>query len=219
MDGPTSPTTRQQAAWTAFIESLSPQARQQLLEPKPPLPPIAEENFAFQQLLDGLSPSASAAMAAGKAPLAEPAESFPPPPLVPRYCLVVVPDGERPTLRVAANLKALAHACNRLCNQDVHIFPFLGMPIRFTQGPQRLLVLPDHTLYAFYPQISDTVDVFSEVKIQDDWYIGEPDLTVESGYVHTPDGQRQPRSRPPAVEAEPEEEGEDPDDSGSPVPS
>jgi hypothetical protein len=67
-------------------------------------------------------------------------------------CMVVVPDGDFPTLEIFPNIDALTNRMRALEGQEVSVFPFFGVPVPFTAGPNRFLQLSDgqpHPVFDF----------------------------------------------------------------------
>jgi hypothetical protein len=56
--------------------------------------------------------------------------------------MVVMQDGEYPTLEIFPNIDALTKRMRALEGKDVNVFPFFGIPVPFTAGPHRFLELP-----------------------------------------------------------------------------
>lgn len=82
------------------------------------------------------------------AELPEPAD-----PSLARFCMVEVDhSGEHwPMLKVFQSARQLAVHLGKLEKEDVSVWPFFGVPLRFTEGPQRYLLLPDGTTAMMIP--------------------------------------------------------------------
>jgi hypothetical protein len=61
---------------------------------------------------------------------------------MPEFCLVVAHDGDWPTLDIFSDVESLARRIRSLEGQQVNAFPFFGIPVPFTRGPDRFLQLP-----------------------------------------------------------------------------
>jgi hypothetical protein len=59
------------------------------------------------------------------------------------WCMVVAQDGEYPTLEIFPDIDALTKRMRALEGKDANVFPFFGVPVPFTTGPNRFLELPD----------------------------------------------------------------------------
>ena len=59
------------------------------------------------------------------------------------FCLVVSADGEYATLEIFTDLVELKARLRALQGQSVNAFPFFGIPMAYTPGPDRFLYLPD----------------------------------------------------------------------------
>jgi hypothetical protein len=83
----------------------------------------------------------------------------------PEWCLVLSPDGDYPTLEIFPNVETLTKRMRVLEDQDVYAFPFFGIPIPFTAGPNRFLQLPNgepYPVFVFsgYGKLSDLFPQF-----------------------------------------------------------
>jgi hypothetical protein len=65
----------------------------------------------------------------------------------PEFCLMVAPDGEWPFLEIYPDLGSLTNRLRGLEGADMSAFPFFGIPVPFTRGPNRFLQLPDGRPY------------------------------------------------------------------------
>jgi len=129
----------------------------------------------------------------------------------PRYALVEAPAEEYPKLRIFPTLEGLVEYMGTLEGQDTVVWPFFGVPMRFTQSPQRYLVLPNGlavTIPMYEDQPLEYVEL-TEADYQTDAFLGDPDMaeTHELGEV----------SLPAKVEEDiPQDETEGEDSSSSP---
>jgi hypothetical protein len=101
-----------------------------------------------------------------------------------RYCMVEAVDGEWPTLRMFKTAEALAKRIGAMEGEDAVLWVYFGLPLQFTRGPQRYLLLPDGVtaiqvpMYAGGPCRKVSSDLLSNLETQDDGFVGPPELTV-----------------------------------------
>jgi hypothetical protein len=107
-------------------------------------PPLAEHGKGGHARLSGQATASQGAVAerrpARKHPVVTKAE----------YCLVVVPDGDAPTLEIFPDIASLARRLRSLEGQEFSVFPFFGIPMPFTAGPDRFLQLPEGQPYPLF---------------------------------------------------------------------
>lgn len=193
--------------------TLSPAARKALTVPRGRETPDDEaREYAYfrknlsepaREALDALSPAEDDKDG-------EPAE---PSPSALRYCLVEDPDGDAPCLRLFKNPEALARRLAELDGSDVYVIPFFGVPLRFSTGPQRYLVLPDGVKAMVIPHIKGgACKVFDadllEFETQDNFYLGPDELSDSSGFAEKMAAKKNAK----AVDAEIVENDADDDD-------
>ena len=68
----------------------------------------------------------------------------------PEFCLIVAPDGEWPLLEIYPDLGSLTKRLRGLEGAYMSVFPFFGIPVPFTRGPNRFLQLPDGRPHPVY---------------------------------------------------------------------
>lgn len=137
--------SKQQEAWNAFASGLSPLARTALTADKlDPLLITNEEDSddatdAYQTVMAALSPGTSEA-------LAKTGGGYVPPKQIAvekaKYCLVEIPDGDWPRLRVYSTPEAMAKRITNLAGFDVSVWCYYGIPLKVSKGPQRFVELP-----------------------------------------------------------------------------
>ena len=101
----------------------------------------------------------------------------------PAYCLVICPDGSTPTVQTFYTSDELADFLKNVDGDDTYVFPFLGIPLPFTEAPTRVLFLPDNTAVPINAEgrvaIAHAGDA-DGVVIQDDYFMGAPELILKS---------------------------------------
>jgi len=129
------------SGWQTWLNTLSPAARKALTEkPAPRSPDDEKEDYARWR--DGLSEPAREAVDE-LVPTEEREEAGAVDENALRYCCVENTGEEEPVLRIFRTPEALARHLSKLDGGDVYVIPFLGVPLRFSGGPQRYLELPD----------------------------------------------------------------------------
>lgn len=109
----------------------------------------------------------------------------------PLWCLCEQPDGDFPKVRLFKTSEGLARYMAKLEGEDVSVWPFYGVPLRFTKpdaSGQRFLLLPGEEkallLAARGPVDKIDADLLDledeEKKIQLDGWIGDPCLAEEA---------------------------------------
>jgi hypothetical protein len=100
----------------------------------------------------------------------------------PAFCMVVCLDGEVPTLETFHTAEELAERMQGLVSEDAYVFPFLGIPLPFTEAPTRVLFLPDDTAVAINAEgraaIDAAADHAEDILLQEDYFLGPPELRV-----------------------------------------
>ena len=166
--------------WTRWTESLTLQAQHQLQGSatvasagKP------EINSGYQTFRDRLSPVAQEALV----DQGDDIEPEWPDERQPAYCLVACPDGAAPTMRTFFTPEELTDALKKMDGEDIYAFPFLGIPLPFTESPARLLFLPDNTAVAINAEgrvAISNADEEDEVVLQDNCFMGPPELILKT---------------------------------------
>jgi hypothetical protein len=91
------------------------------------------------------------------------------------WCLVVVPDGEYPTLEIFPNIGALTNRMRALEGDEANVFPFFGVPAPFTAGPNRFLELPDgqpHPVFDVSPYGKFVPDPQATLAVDPTYFLG-----------------------------------------------
>jgi hypothetical protein len=129
------------------------------------VPTPAEKQSASSTAKSSKSQAGTKSVAAPKHPQVDQAE----------WCLVVVPDGEYPTLEILPNIDALTKRMLALEGQDVSVFPIFGVPAPFTAGPNRFLELPDgqpHPVFEFSGYGTLVPNPSATVRIDPTYFLG-----------------------------------------------
>jgi len=100
-----------------------------------------------------------------------------------RFCLVESPEGDYPRIRLFNDAIGLAKRLASLEGQEIAAWPFYGLPMSFTKGPIRHLLLPDGTaltIPALKGQEPEVVTTPTDVSdMQEDGFLGPPELVGE----------------------------------------
>lgn len=190
-------------AWSAWLGDLGTSARKSIRGELPRQTPADEDANAYklwrsqlcaaaQEVVDGLV--LTSATPAGDAVVDS--EGV-------RFCLVECPDGEFPVLRVFRTAEALARRLQQLEGGDVTAWAFYGIPLPITQGPQRYVLLPDRQTGMSIPvragEAIQQVDLalLDEVVVQEDGFLGPPELAAATSKAKTRVPLKKPRKRLP----------------------
>ena len=84
-----------------------------------------------------------------------------------RFYLVVVPDGEAPTVEEYTDVAELAERVRELDGEPVSVFAFLGTRFHFSRGPYRYLLTPFGNMPLF------DLPRAEELGVIEDGYLGE----------------------------------------------
>lgn len=101
-----------------------------------------------------------------------------------KYCVVEAHDGEWARVTVCGNAEAAARKLAELEGEDVVAWPFYGVPLAFTKGPQRCLTLADGLTAISLPLTPGgkihTLDatLLDPANVQDDGYLGPQELAA-----------------------------------------
>jgi hypothetical protein len=184
-----------------WANKMPPRTRDQLLGSATVTSAGEPENDSdYQTYLDGLSPAAQAAIA----DLDDDDEYDAwPEERKPAFCIVVCPDGEIPQLHTCHSAEEVAERMKALLDDDAYAFPFLGIPLPFTEAPSRVLFLPDDTAVPINAEgraaIDAAEDHAEDIILQDDFYVGPPELkliTARTEVVEEPE-EDAPEDTPP----------------------
>lgn len=100
------------------------------------------------------------------------------------FILIEAFDGEWPTVRCFRTPDGLVQRMSELEGQDVCTVPIMGIPLPFTRGPVRYLLLPDQTalvvpLRGSPPAYGQRVaaSLVEDMLPQDDYFLGPSHLT------------------------------------------
>ena len=98
------------------------------------------------------------------------------------YWIVECVDGEVPKIKGVKSPTALAKYLSSAEGKDVYVFPFFGIALPVTQGPQRYLYLPDGATALTIPAKGNGVtEIDSELlrkntEMQADYYFGSVEM-------------------------------------------
>lgn len=99
-----------------------------------------------------------------------------------KFGIVECPDGEWGMMRLYKTVEGLAKRVGQLENTDIVIWCFFGLPIQLTMGLPRYLLLPGGEKAVQIPLVPEapckivSVDSLKNIEIQDDGFIGPPEL-------------------------------------------
>lgn len=171
-------------AWAAMLSQLSPKAKRALRRDDPSLlpetqpPPASDEQEEYRLYRSQLSPKAQNAVDELQAPDGDNGEVLPDKEQA-RYVLVEQADGEIPQIRLFRSAITLAQRIGQLEGTDMFAVPLLGIPLQFTHGPQRHLLLPDGISALTVPvvktmevKVVTAEDALQVSDLQEDFYIG-----------------------------------------------
>lgn len=184
---------RKAQAWSFLLGGLSASARAMLMSESvgsdglkvrmPPAPVIDEHVDAYSRLRGSLSTAAREDLDSQVDGEPEP-ESDADDDMA-RYCMFECMDGEWPVLREFKSVEGLVRRMVQLKDADMVVCPFFGIPLTFTQGPQRYLFLPGGVRAVSVPHYESgpsqivPANLLEELPIQEDGYLG-PRALVEN---------------------------------------
>lgn len=201
-----------------FLSRLTPAARAAVratAEPGKPSAVVADEDD-FEEFSQQLTPATreviegTAALISNDEDIAE---------NVPRFCLVESENGEWPRLRICNNAEALVKQMAAVEGKDMTVFPFYGIPLRFSKGPQRYLILPDGETALSIPVVEGAKIQRVEaellgLEVEPNNFVGPPELADPDG-VEMEGRKKQPNvvpTKPGRHEDEDDEDEEDGDE-------
>lgn len=100
------------------------------------------------------------------------------------YWIVECVDGEVPKIKGVKSATALAKYLSSAEGKDVYVFPFYGIALPVTQGPQRHLYLPDGVTALTIPTKGNAVEEIDSdslrksVEMQTDYYFGFDEMRM-----------------------------------------
>ena len=178
---------KQAEIWKTWTGALSEAARKALQHKEPPALPVEtsptkddEETDAYHKFRMSLSLEAREWLDNNVDTTLKPDEEIDT--SVARFGIVEGPDGDWPMMRLYKTPEALARRVGQLEGEDMVLWCFFGLPIQITRGPQRFLLLPGGTQAVTIPLIEGgpckvvPADLLDGVEIQDDGFIGPPEL-------------------------------------------
>lgn len=182
---------KQESGWQLFLDMLTPAARSAIQHKEPAKLPTpvehkvpTDENDQFAAFRSSLMPSTRERVDGLVSDERIEPVDIEPDTNAARYCLVEGPDGEWSSVRVFKTPEGLARRIGSMEGQDMVVWAFFGIPLRITKGPQRYLLLPDGQqaitipLYDGGPVQFVDADLLSEREIQEDGFVGRPELAV-----------------------------------------
>jgi|688.fasta_scaffold173006_4 hypothetical protein len=117
------------------------------------------------------------------------------------YWIVECADGEAPKIKNVRTSVALAKYLSSAEGKDVYVFPFYGVPLPVTKGPQRYVYLPDGATALTVPAVKDgavtevdTETLLPVVKMQADYYFGPVEMITSVTFKE--DKKKQVRQAP-----------------------
>jgi hypothetical protein len=178
---------KQTQAWETWTDTLTAKAKAALQRVEPSRLPVEtsprsddEEADAYASFRDSLTGKAQEWLDAGVDTEPKPDEEVDT--SVARWGLVEAPDGEWATMRLFKTPEGLAKRIASLEGQDVVVAAFFGLPLQVTRGTQRYLILPGGQqavmipIYAGGPCKLVPANVLDSLEIQDDGFLGPPEL-------------------------------------------
>ncbi len=187
--------TPKKTAWDVWKDRL-PARTVAAIDGPPPAPPSD-----FSAFVGSMPPSVRAKVSAvtdGPAPPSEETCKEE----VKRFGCVESDNGEFSTLRMFKDADALARYLGEVEGQDKVVWCFYGVPLRFTVGPQRYLMMPDQTTALSVPLVKGAKLVRADADLIDmDW---QEDGFVGPAYLASTDGlqvEAVPENVPPKNEA------------------
>jgi len=142
-----------------------------------------DEEVSGRLFLHGLTGAAKAAITQltnTKLPEPEPPSTKVKAP-APQYGLVEVVDGEWPTLTMSPTVAGMVNRIQALEGKDVVVWPFYGIPLALSEGPQRYVVLPNGTavsvpLFDGGPSHTVPATKLQGISIESSGYLGPVEL-------------------------------------------
>lgn len=112
-----------------------------------------------------------------------------------QWCLCEMPEGDFPRVFAYSTLERLAEAIAEREGEETAVWPMYGVPLRITQsmasssrkeGRVRYLLLPNQVAVViskdFPPKIIDQSLLPEHLEIQDEGWLGDPDMLRDQGY-------------------------------------
>jgi hypothetical protein len=201
-----SPPSPPPSRWEQILSQFSPQTRFRLQQPGKTKLETANDDSESRQLFRQLSPAAQAASRDDQEwPIGR----------KPGHLLFEFPEGDAPTVRIFRSAEAMLHRMKANVGNDVHCYSVYGVLQYFSEGPDWIIFLHDDTAFRFHPRVVQVDEQPGPLKIQEDGFLGGPELVLNSRVVTHESAPPPRRPRRPPVEHK--DEGED--ESGSPVDS
>lgn len=206
--------SKTQAAWDKLLEELTSHAREKLSGSATEKEETADSDEYLWLVRSLPTPSADAFQSIPAKPPSEPDD------VTPRWCLCEMPEGGYPKIRIFHDLAGLCRHITRLEGEEISVWPFYGVPIRFTTSrdgtPGRRYVFLPHEAQAVElpchpedePKLVPTeglnVGVTDALDFQYDGWLGDPALAEASLGGNYYQG-----GKPPKLKKPPEEDFED----------
>lgn len=98
---------------------------------------------------------------------------------MPRYCMVIAPDGELPSAVLYKTVEGLVRKIGELDGQDVAVWAFYGILLPITKGPQRYVLVQDGQSAVQVPMhpkakiVRQALDLIDGLAVEEDGYLGD----------------------------------------------
>lgn len=183
-----------------------------ILTPTAEAPPLDDERDDFEREFSSLSERTQRQFDDDVA--ASTVEPIEPDVGAAKYCTIESPDGEFGVLRGFKTPEEVAIHLGKLEGKDTTVHVVYGIPMRFTAGPQRYLMLPDGQqaiMIPTYPGGPTKVveaNLLEDLEVQEDGFVGPPEL------VNTPEmPEKEPKKKKGKKQAKYGPDDEDDDES------
>lgn len=167
--------------WDQMFSNLSPEAKAAIGQQVTLAPAVSEEEMEFQSFHRAASQLGQQSLRRPTTPGEVFSQGLTPDSqhVVPGYWVVEQEEGENPTRKnFRNNVKALAEYLAKLKDKDVFVHIFYGVPLHFTKEPNRTLLLLDNTAVQFQPIVRMLKGLTDAVEVQEDGFMGPPELQM-----------------------------------------
>jgi hypothetical protein len=135
----------------------------------------------------------------------------------PAFCMVECAEGQFPVLRLFSTLEGLVERMQSLEGRDVAVWPFWGVPLPFSQGPNRVLILPDDQAITIDKR-QRVVDIDEDdIILQEDGFLGLPELSIAPPSYVKEDEERAAAMQEAAANAAVDDDEDDDDEALDPA--
>lgn len=175
---------KQEQAWRYWLNGISASAQASLTPTVTELELVSEQRIEYQVWKDSVSPRQRDELQALVSLVAPEEDEIKADPKVYRFGLVECADGDAPLVRLFRSAEALVKHVSSLSGDDVFVWAFYGLPLPFTVGPQRYLLLPGGTHAISVPSSGNPirkveVDVLG-LDLDDEVFLGPIELVTSS---------------------------------------